>query len=271
MSNTRIHSSLKVALPTLILCALPWFAQAHSPFLVPTSFEPLHEGWVSLDAGFSEIFFVPEVAFDKGNFQVLTPAGNWVAPKLQQLKTRSVVEFQTQDEGTYRFTTGVRKAAIFRMYELNGERKHTRDPKEVLPKEAKLLDHFQSVTLAETFVTLKKPTKAALKPHKKGLEVLPLTHPNDVYAGEAFEFQLLLDGKPLSGNEISLFTGYDGNEHEKPTLTTTTDSNGKAKFTIADAGTYLLYARKSAPAPQGAEAPNYGYVYTLSFAVNAAL
>jgi uncharacterized GH25 family protein len=152
---------------------------------------------------------------------------------------------------------------------LNGERKHTRDPKEVLPKEAKLLDHYQSVTLAETFVTLKKPTTAALKPHNQGLEIVPVTHPNDVYAGEAFAFQVLLDGKPLADNDVTLFTGHDGNEHEKPTLTAKTDKDGKAQLTIANPGTYLVYTRKSAPAPKGAEAPNYGYVYTLSFAVNA--
>lgn len=247
-------------------------ANAHSPFIVPTSFEPLHQGWVSLDAGFAEVFFQSEVAFDKGNFQVLTPAGEWVAPaRLEQFTTRSLVEYQTKDEGTYRFSTGVRKAAIFRMYELNGERKHTRDPKEILPKEAKILDHYQSVTLADTYVTLKKPTKAALKPYNQGLEIVPVTHPNDIYAGEAFSLSVLLDGKPLRDNEVSLFTGYDLGEQENATFTAKTNQDGKVEFTVANPGVYLLYVRKSAPAPKGAEAPNYGYVYTLSFAVSPAL
>ncbi len=270
MFKSRVISHLKITVFAAAFSLAPSMANAHTPFLVPTSFEPLYEGWVSLDAGFSEVFFVPEVAFDKGNFQVLTPKGEWVAPgRLEQFKTRSVVEYQAKDEGTYRFTTGLRKAAIFRMYEVNGERKHSRDPKEVLPKGAKILDHYQSATLAEAYVTLKKPTATALKPYNQGLEIVPVTHPNDVYAGESFAFQVLLDGKPLADNEVSLFTGYDGNEHEKPTQTTKTDKDGKAQLTIANVGTYLLYTRKSAPAPKGAEAPNYGYVYTLSFAVNA--
>lgn len=266
-----MKSLARLCLP--LVCSLALSAplvNAHTPFLVPTSFEPLHQGWVSLDAGFAEVFFQPEVAFDKGNFQVLTPKGEWVAPaRLEQFTTRSLVEYQTKDEGTYRFSTGVRKAAIFRMYELNGERKHSRDPKEALPKGAKLLDHYQSVTLAETYVTLKAPTQIALKPYNQGLEIVPVTHPNDVYAGEAFAFKVLLDGKPLADNEVSLFTGYDGNEHEKETLKVKTDKEGKAEIKLDNTGVYLLYARKSAPAPKGADAPNYGYVYTLTFAVNA--
>ena len=252
---------------SLALC-MP-LANAHTPFLVSTSSEPVHEGWVSLDAGFAEIFFQSEVAFDKGHFQVLTPKGEWVAPaRLEHFTTRSLVEYQTKDEGTYRFTTGVRKAAIFRMYEVNGERKFTRDPKEVLPKGHKLLDHYQSVTLAETYVTLKAPSQAALKPYNQGLEVVPVTHPTDIYAGEAFTFRVLLDGTPLADTEVSVFTGYDGNEHETATLTAKTDKDGKAEFKLDKTGVYLLYTRKSAPAPKGAEAPNYGYVYTLAFTVN---
>lgn len=245
---------------------------AHSPFIVPTSFQPLHEGWVSLDAGFAEIFFQSEVAFDKGNFQVMTPTGEWVAPaRIEQFTTRSLIEYQIKKEGTYRFSTGVRKAAIFRKYEINGEVKHTRDPKEVLPEGAKVLDHFQSVTLADTYVTLKAPTKASLKPYNQGLEIVPVTHPNDIYANESFSAQVLLDGKPLSDTEVSLFIGYDMSEQEKALVTAKTDKNGKVEFTATNAGVYLLYVRKSAPAPKGAEAPNYGYVYTLSFAVNPAL
>lgn len=268
-----MKSLVRLCLPfvcSFALCAPS--ANAHTPFIVPTSFEPLHQGWVSLDAGFAEVFFQSEVAFDKGNFQVLTPAGEWVAPaRLEQFTTRSLVEYQTKEEGTYRFSTGARKAAIFRMYELNGERKHTRDPKEVLPKEAKLLDHYQSVTLAETYVSLKKPTNTALKPYNQGLEIVPVTHPNDIYAAEVFSVKVLLDGKPLRDTGVSLFTGYDLGEQEKATFTTKTDKDGKVEFTAVNAGIYLLYVRQSAPAPKGAEAPNYGYVYTLSFAVNPAL
>ena len=245
---------------------------AHTPFIAPTAFEPAHKGWISLDAGFAETFFHSDVAFDKGNFQVLTPAGVWVAPaRVEQFTSRSVLEYQAQQDGTYRFSTGTRFGAVFRMYELNGERKHTRDPKEVLPKGHKLLDHYQSVTLAETYVTLKAPDNSALKPYNKGLELVPITHPSDLYAGEAFEFSVLLDGKPLVNQPVSIFSAQDSTQQQQPAYTTTTDHSGNASVVFKNAGIYLLHLRKSAPAPKGAEAPNYGYIYTLSFALQPAL
>ncbi len=263
---------LAFSLPLVLVIGFCSAVHAHTPFIAPTAFEPAHKGWISLDAGFAETFFHSDVAFDKGNFRVLTPAGNWVAPaRLEHFTSRSVLEYQAQQEGTYRFTTGSRFGSVFRMYEINGERKHTRDSKEVLPAGHKLLDHYQSVTLAETYVSLKTPTKAALAAYNKGLELVPITHPNDLYAGEDFEFSVLLDGKPLARQTASVYRTQVFTEQQQPLLTATTDRNGKASIKLNDAGIYLLHLRKSAAAPQGAEAPDYGYIYTLSFAVQPAL
>src|SRR5690606_13990562 len=141
---------------------------------------------------FAETFFIPEVVFDNSEFAVLDTAGKRSAPATGQLlKTRAGGEHQLTEKGTYRFSTGVRHGAVFRMYELNGERKGTRAPDEELPEGAELLDHFQSVTLAETYMTLGAPTRSALKPYNKGLEVVPVTHPNYVYDREAFRLQVL--------------------------------------------------------------------------------
>ncbi|HTF94574.1 MAG TPA: DUF4198 domain-containing protein [Cellvibrio sp.] len=245
---------------------------AHTPFLAPVSFTPAHENWVTLDAGFAEVFFQPDVAFDKSKFQLLTPSGKWQEPaRLEEFKTRTLVEQQLEEKGTYRFSTGVRYGAVFRFYELNGERKAIRDSKEALPEGAKLLDHFQSVTLAETYITNDKPTQSALKPYEKGLELVPVTHPSDVYAGEKFIVKVLMDGKPLADKTLDIFKAQDGSEHEKPYLTATTNKKGEAELAMANAGIYLLHLRHTAPAPKTAEAPNYGYVYTLSFQVEPAL
>ena len=156
--------------------------------------------------------------------------------------------------------------AVFRMYELNGERKGTRDPAEVLPKGATLLDHFQSVTLAETYITLGAPSKSALVAYNKGLEVVAITHPNDVYDGEAFRVQLLFDGKPLAAHDLQVFPA-NGRE-EKAVVTATTDAKGFAELTMPSAATYLLQVRYRHAAPKGAPAPQYSYTYTLAFAVN---
>jgi len=245
------------------------FASAHTPYLAPASFEPVFQGWVTLDASFAEAFFVPEVVFDNSEFRVTDPAGKTAAPlTVERLKTRAVVEHQLKEKGTYRFSTGVRHGAIFRTYELNGERKALRDPKEALPEGAKLLDHFQAVTLAETYITLGAPDKAALKPWSKGLEVVAISHPNDVYEGEAFRVQVQFDGKPLNDQAIQVFPTHTGNDHEKALLDVKTDANGFVDLALPKAAVYLLQTRYQHAAPKGAEVPKYSYTYTLTFEIN---
>ena len=53
----------------------------------------------------------------------------------------------------------------------------------------------------ETFVTSGKPTTETLKITGSGLELAPVTHPNDLIAGSAATFQLMLDGKPAAERE----------------------------------------------------------------------
>lgn len=245
------------------------FASAHTPYIAPATFEPLFQGWVTLDASFADAFFIPEVVFDNSEFHVIDPAGVKSAPlTVERLKTRAVVEHQLKEKGTYRFSTGVRHGAIFRTYEQNGERKSLRDPKEALPEGAKLLDHFQSVTLAESYITLGAPNENALKPYGKGLEVVAVSHPNDVYEGEKFRLQVQFDGKPLADQSVQIFPTYVGKDgHAKAILDVKTDSKGFADLALPKAATYLLQTRYRHAAPKGAEAPQYSYTYTLSFEV----
>lgn len=268
----NVKNILTGKLPFLFCTFLVLPVNAHTPFLAPISFTPAHESWVSLDAGFAEVFFQPDVAFDKSEFQLLTPAGTWQKPgRLETFKTRTVLEHQLAEKGTYRFSTGLRYGAVFRFYELNGERKAIRGSTEALPAGAKLVDHYQSVTLAETYITNDKPTTGALKPYSKGLELVPVTHPSDVYAGEKFAVKVLMDGKPVADKAITIFKAHDNAEHEKPYLTATTNAKGEAELAMADKGIYVLHIRHTGPAPKNAEAPDYGYVYTLSFQVEPAL
>jgi uncharacterized GH25 family protein len=59
----------------------------------------------------------------------------------------------------------------------------------------------------EFFVTRGAPTDRALQPTNEGLELVPVTHPNDLVAGEPARFRLLLDGKPAAGVEVSVIAG----------------------------------------------------------------
>src|SRR3546814_17910932 len=59
----------------------------------------------------------------------------------------------------------------------------------------------------EIFVTVGEPTTTLFKPTGKGIELVPVTHPNDLYAGEAATFQFLLDGQPAAGLPVTVIPG----------------------------------------------------------------
>lgn len=242
---------------------------AHTPYLAPGSFEPQAQSWVTLDAAFAETFFVPDAAFDHSRPVVVAPDGS-VAPvaHVQVLHQRTVLEHQLPAaKGTYRFSTGPRLGAVFRTWELDGKRGGSRDADEPLPKGAKLLSHFQSLTLAETYLSVGAPDRGALAPYGKGLELVPITHPSDLYAGENFAFEVRFDGKPLAAQTVEFTEAVWTGDRTPETLNVTTDAAGRATFKLGRAGTWLALTRHRSPAPQGAAAPEYSNSYSLAFRV----
>ena len=65
-----------------------------------------------------------------------------------------------------------------------------------MPADAKDLEVFESSLRVETFVTVGKPS--AITPSGKGLELAPVTHPNDLAPGEPATFAMHLDGQPAA-------------------------------------------------------------------------
>lgn len=251
----------------LAAVALP--ASAHTPYLAPASFQVQPNSTVTLDASFAETFFVPEVVFNNSHFMVTDPDGVQHAPDTVQLmKTRAVVE-QTLPgkKGTYRFSTGNRLGAVFRSFELNGKVENSRDPSTPLPVGAKIVSHYQSLSRSEVYLTAGAPTTEALKPYGKGLELVPVTHPSDLYVGERFQFEVRYDGKPLAAQKVEINRALGDGQAQPAAVELTTDAAGKASFPLQQAGAYLALVRYRGAAPEGAAAPQYGNNYTLSFRV----
>lgn len=117
----------------------------------------------------------------------------------------------------------------------------------------------------ETFVTLGSPTTTVFASEGTGLELKPVTHPNDVYAGEEVSFQLLLDGKPAEGIEVDIIRGSDRYRNSEDGLKLTTDATGTITFTPTEAGAYWLSAGSEGKGMlDGKEIPvRSSYVFTF--------
>jgi hypothetical protein len=224
---------------------------------------------IGVDAGFTEKFFVSDVAFGDTAFSIVTPEGARIPfGDIHQFKQRTVAEQKLPDEkGTYRLSTGPRLGAVFRTWERNGKTESARDPQQVIPADAKLLSHYQSLSISEAYVTAGKPTTKALAAVGKGLEIVAITHPSDLFVGEKFDFTVQYNGKPLSNQKVSIYRSPMDLASQSTVQNVSTDSEGKIALPLTKSGIYLALVRYQAPAPAGAAAPMYGNNYTLTFRV----
>lgn len=262
-------NTLRLAAALLALAATN--ASAHTPYLIPNTFAPQPGATVALDASFTETFFVPEAAFDGSTFEVIGPDGTSVAPgNVQTFKTRTVAEHTLpKTPGTYRFSTGPRAGARFLTWEIGGKRASSREPDAKVPTGAKVVSDFQSLTRAETYVTIGEPSRGALAARGKGLEFVPVDHPDDLYVGEQFRFVVQYDGKPLANQPVEVTEGVWTSDRKPQVIALKTDAQGQASIELKQAGTWLLLSRHRTKAPAGSKAAEYSNSTTLTFRVLA--
>ena len=244
-------------------------ASAHTPYLAPSDFAPRAGQTIALDAAFAETFFVPEVAFDHSLLTITRPDGSSTAPDtVQVMKTRTVAEYTLPaGSGSYRLSTGPRLGAVFRTWEIDGRRESSHDPATPIPAGAKVIANFQALTLAETYVSVGAPDRTALAARDKGLEFVPVTHPNDLYVGEHFEFLVKYDGAPLAAQKVEITEAVWTSDRTPRTQILTTDANGRVRLTLDRAGTFIALSRYRTPAPATAPVAEYSHSYTLTFRV----
>jgi len=159
-------------------------------------------------------------------------------------KFRSTFEVNLAAPGTYKLA--LINNSLNAQYETaSGERKRwrgTADTLSEIPADAKNVQITQQQGRNEAFVTAGKPNDTALKPTGVGLEMVPVTHPNDLVAGEPISFRFVLDGKPAANLEVEVVPGgtrYRNNQNETKY---TTDKDGLVTMTWNDAGMYWLEA-----------------------------
>src|SRR3546814_6580663 len=79
----------------------------------------------------------------------------------------------------------------------------------------------------EIFVTVGAPTTTLFTPNGKGIQLVPVTHPNDLFAGESATFQFLLDGKPAAGLPVTVIPGGIRYRDQLGKMDLTTGADGK--------------------------------------------
>lgn len=218
--------------------------EAHNVWLLPSSTILSKAQTVTVDAAVSnDVFFFNHVPLALDSLAVLGPDGNPVAIHgAHKGKLRSVFDLDLSQPGTYQLA--VLNQGVMAHYKQGGEQKRWRGKAEALPKaipaDAAELKVSQYYGRIETFITLGSPSGIRLS--GEGMELKPISHPNDLVSGETSRFALHLDGKPLPNVDVSIIRGGVRYRDQVGEMLVRTDNKGEFSVTWPQAGMYWLEA-----------------------------
>ena len=227
------------------LAAVP--ASAHRQWMMPSSTVVSGDDvWVTVDAAVSnDLFYFEHQPMRLDAMKAWAPAGTEAAIENKSTgRYRSTFDVRLTQRGTWRI--GSATDMLVGSYELNG--KTERLPRgttaanlaERLPAGATNVKTAEANNRNEIFVTVGEPTTSLFKPTGKGIELAPVTHPNDLFSGEAATFQFLLDGKPAAGLPVTVIPGGIRYRDQLGQMDLTTDAEGKVAVTWPEPGMYWL-------------------------------
>lgn len=228
-----------------VLSLLPLSALAHKAWLLPSQTVIAGDKpTITVDAAVSnDLFYFNHVPLRLDNLAITAPDGSTLTPSSPATgKFRSVFDVELAQQGTYRI--GIVNSGLSASWKEGEQTKRWRGNAAgfatEVPKDAKELQVMQAVGRIETFVTNGAPNDTALKTSGVGIELVPVTHPNDLFAGEEARFKLLLDGKPAAGLEIEIVNGGTRYRNAQDEIKVKTDAGGMFKVTWPQAGMYWL-------------------------------
>ena len=236
----RIATLVSLSLVSLV----PLTSHAHKAWLLPSATVSTVDQWVTVDAAVSnDLFYFNHVPLRVDGLVITAPDNSVVKPEnVATGKYRTTFDLHLTQNGTYKLANV--NGGVFASYEENGAPKRWRGTAAQfatqVPANAKNLKVSESAGRVETFVTAGKPTTTALQPTNVGLELVPVTHPNDLYAGEEAKFQFLLDGKPAANLDIEIVAGGTRYRNKQEELKVKTDDKGQFAVTWPEAGMYWL-------------------------------
>ncbi|MEP0357350.1 DUF4198 domain-containing protein [Paraglaciecola sp.] len=268
---------LKLIAAGVIASSVTMQAQAHKAWILPSSTVLSGDApYVTFDAAASNsIFSIDHAALNIQGVTVVDPKGSPVElENTSKGKYRSTFDIQLKEQGTYKVATasgGLRarwedEDGKRQRWPRRGQNTTDADFAKAVPKNAKKLKVSQSYRRIETFVTLGAPTDSVFQPTNQGLEMVPVTHPNDLFSGEEATFTLLIDGKPAKGASVEIIQGGSRYRDQQNEIKVTANDKGEFSVTWPQAGRYFVeasYEDEQAKAPATKRTGTYVAVFEV--------
>ena len=240
------------------LIAAPAMLSAHRMWMLPsgTVFSGT-DSWATIDAAVSnDLFFFDHQPLRLDGVKVWQPDGS--EGRLQNGATgryRSVFDIELDKPGTWK--VGTQMSAVMGSFKADGVEKRVGGrggPRPGQPAPLTVADipaNATDVKLTEmssrneVFLTAGAPTTTVLKTTGKGLEFAPVTHPDELVAGEAAKFRFLIDGTPAANLKVTVIPGGKRYRNDENAMDLTTGADGMLTVTWPAAGMYWLNATAS--------------------------
>ena len=251
-----------------VVATLPFSAHAHRAWLLPsTTVLSGDTPWVTVDAAVSNDLFyfehVPLVlegvaalpaqnssnnarARPSNRLVITAPDGTEVPAQNGHVgKYRSVFDVELAQKGTYKLAVASTGRYLAHYTEKGEKRRWMGTPDQLahaIPDDAENVQVSEVDSRMELFITSGNPTDSVFQTTGKGLEMKPVTHPNDLFAGETSEFIFLLDGKPAAGAQVTVIPGGIRHRDQLNDIKLTADANGKVSIPWPSAGFWWMEA-----------------------------
>ena len=237
------------------LIAAPAMLSAHRMWMLPsgTVFSGT-DSWATIDAAVSnDLFFFDHQPLRLAGIKVWQPDGS--EGRLQNGATgryRSVFDVELDKPGTWK--VGTQMSAVMGSFKADGveqrvggrggPRPGQPTPLTVadIPANATDVKLTEMSSRNEVFLTAGAPTTTVLRTSGKGLEFAPITHPDELVAGEAATFRFLIDGKPAPNLKVTVIPGGKRYRNDEGAMDLTTGADGVLSVTWPAVGMYWLNA-----------------------------
>ena len=190
--------------------------------------------------------------FSHLNSFITAPDGKTHTPiELHAFTRQSTGDVTLTDSGTYRVSIEQKPTLMLTFKNADGSPNRLFGSRDQLPEGATDVKAHLINSRVETFISNNTPTPLAKHVIGKGIELAGSAHPNDLFVGEAVNFTLLLDGKPMSAG-VSAHLEYEGTRHrnQRNTQEIVTTEDGQITLNFDAAGFYLLEVDVSTPVPE---------------------
>jgi uncharacterized GH25 family protein len=243
---TMLRTTLLASTIAFATIATP--LQAHRLWITPsTTIVSGDDDWVTFDGAVSNDLFYADHQPLRAEPAVVQPDGT--PGKVENFsvgKYRATFDLHLTQKGTYKLV--VQNGGVMGSYKVDGVEKRlprgttAAQASAAIPAGATDVKLGEMSNRLEVFVTAGTPSTTVLKPSGQGLELVPVTHPDDLVANEPATFKFIADGKPAAGLTVTVIPGGARYRAAVGELTFKTDATGTVAIKWPSAGLFWVNA-----------------------------